>query len=196
MDTIAFEYGFLGIIILMIFFAFLIGTHKMLQVIVSTTCISLITLWWSWTLSYLSYTIAQQNTLEIFGFWSADIASFVQSAEITTSVLIFVGLLIYAIQYASSSVMMTWMILQSKLVQFLLSPLAIFSMIISLSVAVLWIKVFSLTFLQSVLTNFGAQSVISLYVQYLPLGILIQGLITLLLVFQKEKKVEITYDDI
>ena len=88
------------------------------------------------------------------------------------------------------------MILQSKLVQFLLSPLAIFSMIISLSVAVLWIKVFSLTFLQSVLTNFGAQSVISLYVQYLPLGILIQGLITLLLVFQKEKKVEITYDDI
>ena len=196
MDTIAFEYGFLWIIVLMIFFAFLIGIHKMLQVIVATTCTTLITLWWSWSLSFMSYSIAQQGTLQIFGFWSNDIVSFISSAELTTSLLIFVGLLIYTIQYSTSSIVMSSGLLQSKLLQFVLSPLAIFSMIISLTVAVLGIDVFSLSFLTSVLENFWSQSIIYKYIQYLPLGILLQGLITLLLVFQKEKKIEISYDDI
>ena len=151
MDTIAFEYGFLWIIVLMIFFAFLIGIHKMLQVIVATTCTTLITLWWSWSLSFLSYSIAQQGTLQIFGFWSNDIVSFISSAELTTSLLIFVGLLIYTIQYSTSSIVMSSGLLQSKLLQFVRSPLAIVSMIISLTVAVLGIDVFSLSFLTYVL---------------------------------------------
>lgn len=180
----------------MIFFAFLIGIHKMLQVIVATTCTTLITLWWSGSLSFLSYSIAQQGTLAIFGFWPSDIIAFISSAETTTSIVIFVWLLVYAIQYATSSVTMTSRILQSKLIQFLLSPLAIFSMIIALTVAVLGINIFSLSFLSSVLTNFGEQSIIYKYIQYLPLGILLQWLITLFLVFQKEKKVEVSYDDL
>ena len=196
MDTIAFEYGFLGVIILMVFFAFLIGTHKMLQVIVATTCITLVTLWWSGSLSFLSYSIAQQSTANVFGFGPSDIVAFITSAELTTSLFIFVGLLIYTIQYATSAVVMSSGILQSKLVQLLLSPLAIFSMIISLTVAVLGIDVFSLSFLDSVLANFGRQSIIYKYIQYLPVGLLLQGLITLFLVFQKEKKLEISYDDL
>ena len=168
----------------------------MLQVIVATTCTTLITLWWSWSLSFMSYSIAQQGTLQIFGFWSNDIVSFISFFFFFTSLLIFVGFLIYIIQYFTSSIVMSSGLLQSKLLQFVLSPLAIFSMIISLTVAVLGIDVFSLSFLTSVLGNFWSQSIIYKYIQYLPLGILLQGLITLLLVFQKEKKIEISYDDI
>lgn len=197
MDTVAFEYGFLGIIILMVFFAFLIWTQKMLQVILATTGSTLVILWWSGTLHYFSYAISQQDNMSIFGFEATDLSYFIQSAELTTSILIFIWLLIFTIQYSSSLVNMASWISNSRLVQFLLSPLAIFSMIVSLSVAVLGIDVFSLTFLQSVVNNFGAQSIISYFVQYLPICIMLQGVAMIFLLFQKHKAVEpISYDDI
>lgn len=180
----------------MIFFAFLIGTHKMLQVIIATTCITLIVLWRSGSIAFVSYSIAQQGTLEIFGFWSTAIVSFIQSAEITTSLWIYVWLLVYAIHYATPSVVMSSGIVQSKLVQFLLSPLAIFTMIISLTVAIFGIDIFSLSFLASMQAKFWWENFIYKYIQYLPLWVLVQGLIALFLLFQKEKKIELSYDDI
>ena len=197
MDTLAFEYAFLWVIILMVFFAFLIGTHKMLQVIIATTFITLVTLWWSGFISFLSYWIIKQNTLMVFGFWPSEIVAFLQSAELTTNLMLFMGLLIYTIQYTTLWVGTSNNILHSRLIQFVLPPVAIFNTIISLSVSILGINIFSLTFLASVITKFGTLSFVSYYVQYLPLFLLIQWLLTLILVFRKERRIEITtYDDI
>ena len=197
MDTLAFEYAFLWVIILMVFFAFLIGTHKMLQVIIATTFITLVTLWWSGFISFLSYWIIKQNTLMVFGFWPSEIVAFLQSAELTTNLMLFMGLLIYTIQYTTLWVGTSNNIIHSRLIQFVLPPVAIFNTIISLSVSILGINIFSLTFLASVITKFGTLSFVSYYVQYLPLFLLIQWLLTLILVFRKERRIEITtYDDI
>ena len=169
----------------------------MLQVIIATTFISLVTLWWSGFISFLSYGIIKQNTLMIFGFWPSEIVAFLQSAELTTNLMLFVGLLIYTIQYTSLWIGSSNSILHSRLTQFILPPVAIFNTIISLSISVLWINIFSLTFLASVITKFGTLSFVSYFVQYLPLFLLVQGLLTLLLVFRKERRIEITtYDDI
>lgn len=168
----------------------------MLQVIISTTFITLVALGWSGFLSFLSYSIIQQGTLTIFGFWPTEIVGLLQSAELTTNLLIFVWLLIYTIQYTTLSGDLTHNALQSRLIQLILPPIAIFNTIVSLSVAILWINVFSLSFLAGVLEKFWTQSFVYYYVQYLPLLLLVQGLITLLLMFRKEKRIEISYDDI
>ena len=196
MDTLAFEYAFLWVLILMVFFAFLIGTHKMLQVIISTTFITLVTLWWSGFLSFFSYSIIQQWTLSLFGFWPSEIVIFIQSAELTTNLLIFVWLLIYTIQYTTLWGDMISNALHSKLTQIILPPIAILNTIVSLSIAILWINVFSLSFLAGVLEKFWTQSFVYYFVQYLPLLLVLQWIVTLLLMFRKEKKLEISYDDI
>ncbi len=190
-----FEYGFLWIIVLLTFFSFLIGIHKMLQVIVSTSFIMLIVLWWSWLLSYMAYYIAQTPSIMIFSFSNIDLVNFIQSADTTTSLLIFVGLIIYAIHYANNTLQISSSLFDSKLTQIFLSPLAILSMILCLSVSVIGIDIFSVSFLQKIISSFGTDSLIYKYVFFLPLWIIFQWLFTLILLFQKEKNMP-SYDEL
>jgi hypothetical protein len=195
MDTVLFEYGFLWIIILLTFFSFLIGIHKMLQVIVSTSFIILVLLWRSGFLSFVWYYVSQQSEITFFSFINTDIVNFIQSADTTTSLLIFVWLIIYAIHYANNTLHISWSLFSSKLTQVFLAPLAILSMILCLSVAVIGIDIFSLSFLQKIATSFSVDSVIYKYIFFLPLGIIFQWLFTLILLFQKEKNIS-SYDEL
>lgn len=190
-----FEYGFLWIIVLLTFFSFLIGIHKMLQVIVSTSFIMLIVLWWSWLLSYIAYYIAQTPSIMIFSFSNIDIVNFIQSADTTTSLFIFVWLIIYAIHYANNTLQISSSLFDSKLTQIFLSPLAILSMILCLSVSVIGVDIFSISFLQKIISSFWTDSLIYKYVFFLPLGIIFQWLFTLILLFQKEKNIP-SYDEL
>ena len=195
MDTVLFEYGFLWIIILLTFFSFLIGIHKMLQVIVSTSFIVLVLLGWSGFLSFLVYYIAQTPTVTLFYFTNTDLVSFIQSADTTTSLWIFVWLIIYAIHYSNNTLHISSSLFSSKLTQVFLAPLAILSMILCLSVAVIGIDIFSLSFLQKIATSFTVDSVIYKYIFFLPLGIIFQWLFTLILLFQKEDHAS-SYDEL
>lgn len=190
-----FEYGFLWIIVLLTFFSFLIGIHKMLQVIVSTSFIMLIVLWWSWLLSYIAYYIAQTPSIMLFSFSNIDLVNFIQSADTTTNLLIFVWLIIYAIHYANNTLQISSSLFDSKLTQIFLSPLAILSMILCLSVSVIGIDIFSISFLQKIISSFGTDSLIYKYVFFLPLWIIFQWLFTLILLFQKEKNIP-SYDEL
>jgi hypothetical protein len=195
MDTVLFEYGFLWIIILLTFFSFLIGIHKMLQVIVSTSFIILVLLGRSGFLSFVGYYIWQQPDITFFSFSNIDIVSFIQSADTTTSLLIFVWLIIYAIHYANNTLHISSSLFSSKLTQIFLAPLAILSMILCLSVAVIGIDIFSLGFLQKIGSSFTVDSVIYKYIFFLPLGIICQWLFTLILLFQKENSIS-SYDEL
>lgn len=198
MDSVTIEYMFLWVVILLIFFAFLIWTQKMLQVIVATACISLLLLGRSGILEVASYLVREQHTLTLFWFWPENIAEFLYSAKIATSILIFWGLLTYVLQYSSPLLVSASWFFSSKFTQLLLSPFAIFSMIVTLSVAVLWIDIFSIEFLISTREQFWPLSLISLLVQYLPFALFAQGMLTLLLIFRKQKKSdhEMSYDDL
>ncbi len=195
MDTVLFEYGFLWIIILLTFFSFLIWIHKMLQVIVSTSFIILVLLWRSGFLSFVWYYVAQQSDITFFSFNNTDIVSFIQSADTTTSLLIFVWLIIYAIHYANNTLHISSLLFSSKITQIFLAPLAILSMILCLSVAVVGIDIFSLQFLQKMATSFPTDSIVYRYIFFLPLGIIFQWLFTLILLFQKEKNIW-SYDEL
>lgn len=196
MDTAFFEYGLLWVIIVLTFFSFLIGVNKMLQVIVSTSFIMLIVLWWSWFLSYLWYYIALTPSITFFSFTNNDIISFVQSADAMTSLIIFLWLIIYAIHYADMTIPLSSKIFSSKFTQILLSPIAIISVVLSLSVAIIGIDVFSITFLQKIAVTFTSDSFVYHYVFFLPLGIIMQWLLTLVLLFPKHKDYPPSYDDI
>ncbi len=196
MDSITLEYLFLGIMVLMVFFAFLIGTSKMLQVIIATTCITLVVLWWSGLITFVSNSIAQNSTLTIFWFWPQDISSFLKSARITTSIFIVWGLLAYVLQYSSPLVVSSSDTSNSKIFQLILSPLAIFTTIVTLIVAVVWIDIFSLSYLSAAQAQFWPTSFVSIILNYMPLCIFLQALLTLFIVFRKENKVkEFTYND-
>lgn len=195
MDTVIFEYGLLWVIVLLTFFSFLIGTHKMLQVIVSTSFIMLILLGWSWFLSYIGYYIAQTPTITLFYFSNIDLVNFIQSADTTTSLIIFVWLIVYAIHYANNTLQISSSLFSSKLTQVFLAPLAILSMILCLSIAIMWIDLFSIAFLQKIGSSFGVDSIIYKYIFFLPIGIIFQWLFTLILLFQKEKNL-VAYDEL
>ncbi len=195
MDTVLFEYAFVWIIILLTFFSFLIGIHKMLQVIVSTSFIILVLLWRSGFLSSLGYYIAQHSDITFFSFTNIDLVNFIQSSDTTTGLLIFVWLIIYAIHYANNTLHISSSLFSSKITQIFLAPLAILSMILCLSVAVIGIDIFSLPFLQKIATSFTVDSAIYNYIFFLPLGILAQGLFTLILLFQKQEHVS-SYDEL
>ena len=195
MDTVLFEYGFLWIIILLTFFSFLIGIHKMLQVIVSTSFIILVLLWRSGFLSFLGYYISQQSDITFFSFANTDIVNFIQSADTTTSLLVFVWLSIYAIHYANNSLHISSSLFSSKFTQVFLAPLAILSMILCLSIAVIGIDIFSLSFLQKIAISFTTDSFVYKYIFFLPLGIICQWLFTLLLLFQKDTSSS-SYDEL
>lgn len=195
MDTAILEYGFLWIIVLLTFFSFLIGIHKMIQVIVSTSFIMLIVLWWSWLLSYVAYYISQTPSIMLFSFSNIDIVNFIQSADTTTSLFIFVWLIVYAIHYATNTLQLSSSLFDSKLTQIFLAPLAILSMVLCLSVAVIGIDIFSIAFLQKIMSSFGTNSLIYKYIFFLPLWIIFQWLFTLILLFQKEKNLP-SYDEL
>jgi hypothetical protein len=83
----------------------------------------------------------------------------------------------------------------SKLTQVFLAPLAILSMILCLSVAVVGVDIFSVSFLQKIATSFTVDSAIYTYIFFLPLGVLAQGLFTLILLFQKQEHIS-SYDEL
>lgn len=197
MDTVLLEYGFLGIILLLAFFSFLIGTQKMLQLIVSTSFIMLILLWRSGSLAYLAYYIGQTPAISVFSFSNLDLVQFVHNADTTTSLLIFSWLIIYAIHYSNHSFPLSSSLFSSKIAQILISPLAIMSMILCLSVAILGVNVFSLVFLQQTISSLWADNIVSKYLLFLPLCLLLQGLLTLLLLFPVPSKTTdmLEYDD-
>ena len=120
------------------------------------------------------------------------------SAKIATSILIFGGLLAYVLQYSAPLLVSASGFFSSKFTQLLLSPFAIFSMMVTLSVAIVGVEAFSLDFLLATRSQFGSMSLVSLLVQYLPLALLGQALLTLLLIFRKQKKSdrEMDYDDL
>lgn len=167
----------------------------MLQVIVSTSFIILILLWWSWFLSYLGYYIAQTPSITLFYFSNIDLVAFLQSADTTTNLLIFVWLIIYAIHYANNTLQISSSLFQSKLTQVFLAPLAILSMVLCLSVAVIGIDIFALSFLQKIALSFSTDSLIYKYVFFLPLWLIFQWLFTLIILFQKES-ISSWYDDL
>lgn len=182
---------------MMIFLAFLIGTHKMLQVIVATVFISLISLSRSGMLTILSHIIIAQGTIKIFWFWPESIALFLNSAKVTTWILIFISLLFYILQYTSISVNLNARLIDSKLFQLILAPIAILTMLLSFSVAVLWIDLFSLTFLDLVQERFWKGGFLYIYIQYLPIGLLLHALLWVFLLFPKTytRKTTINYDE-
>lgn len=199
MDTIIFEYVFLWVLILLAFFSFLIGVHKMLQVIVSTSFVILILLWWSGFLNYLTNMISQSPNITLFSFSNMDLVSFIQSADTTTSIFIFIGLMVYVVHYTKHNLNIVSPFFQSKLAQVALAPLAILSMVLCLSVAVFGTDIFSLSFLQQAAIAFSTHSFVYYFVFFLPLWLLLQGFITLIILFEREKTIShspISYDDL
>lgn len=196
MDIALLEYGLLGVIILLVFLTFAVWMHKMTQVIIAMTSSTLIILWWSGFLSFIESYIASLGEFTLFSLSQTQIVTLLESSQITINFLILAWILIYIIQYTSFSFPVGWTHLSGRTMQILFSPLAIFSMIISLSVALLWIDVLSPIFLTQVGEKFWTQHFIYYCMFYLPLGIVIQWLTTLILLFKKNVTNVTSYDDI
>lgn len=171
----------------------------MLQVIVSTSFVILILLGWSGLLTYLSYMISQSPNMSLFSFSNLDIVSFIQSADTTTSICIFVGLMVYVVHYTKHNLNIVSPFFQSKLAQVALAPLAILSMVLCLSVAVIGTNIFSLAFLQETAASFSPWSFVYYFVFCLPIWLLLQGFTTLIILFERERTLShspISYDDL
>lgn len=74
----------------------------------------------------------------------------------------------------------------SKFMQLLLSPLAIISVMISLTVAVLGIDIFSWEFIMRIAQNTQSAPILSQYLLYVPLLLILQVIITMILIFPKK----------
>lgn len=191
-----FQYILFGVVILLAFFVFLIGINKMFQVIVSTSFIILVVLWWSGLFVYLKYYLSVHSEIMLFSFSNISLIEFLNSADTTTNILLFVGLLIYAIHYSDTHLQPSGNMFSSKLLQVALVPIAIMSMIVGLSISVVGIDLFSLWFLQQLATNFSNNTIIFNYIFFLPVALLLQGLITLLLLFPKSTETDWWYDEL
>ncbi len=195
-ENLLVEYTLIAALIVLMFFAFLIGTNRMLQVIVSAGFIIVIVLWFSWWLQHLIDILRVTDSIVLFDFTHTELAYFIESASLTLRMLLTGGLLFYVLQYMRyvggrhSS-------LDSRLIQILLVPLAIISMVLSLIVAVLGTSIFAPWFIANTMALYGSTSIVSYTLWWLPWLMVAQGLITLFLVFDKKVTLsDVWYDDI
>jgi hypothetical protein len=197
MDIGLVEYVALWVVSLLTFFCFLIGVDKMLKIIVSISLFIVILLGRSWFLNYLNYFLMQSSDIVFFTFSHIELAVFIKSADTTTSILLFIGLLVYAVHYTSSTMDLSSALFSSKIVQqIVLVPCAIFSIILGLSVAIIGIDIFSVSTLQNIATLFSTDSLLYRYVFFLPMLLFLQWLFTLFVLFKGEDDVSSLSDDL
>ncbi len=196
-DTSLVGYGALWIISLLTFFCFLIGTNKMLKIIVSISLFIVILLWRSWFLNYLISFLMQSSDIVFLTFSHIELAVFIKSADTTTSILIFIWLLIYVVHHTNSWLDLSSPVFSSKIVQqLILVPCAIISIILWLSVALIGVDLFSVSFLQSIAISFSSTSLVYRYIFFLPMWLLLQWLFTLFVLFRRENTSSTSYDDL
>lgn len=197
MDSLIVEYGVIIMIVMMWFFAVLIGIHKMLQIIVSSSFVMLMVLWRSTWLNWIAHIVGQDSSFSLWWLSHADISYAIASADITTSVLLTIGMLVYVVHYSRYTTPWSDAIIQSRVSQLLFAPFAILSMILCLVVAIFWWEIFVIDFLISMMELYGRDSILYTLISLLPLGFFIQGLITVFLIFPPERRTVVTtYDDI
>lgn len=178
-----FEYALLAVIALLAFFCFLIGMDKMIKLIIGTTILIVIILWrWMLLQTFLFQLMYVGPARSLFGIAQETLVSIVQSIDTTTSVVLFVGLMIVVMTYTHLDIVFDNFTLSSQVQQLLLVPLAIMSLLIGLAVAVIGVDIMNpeklITIAQLLTHNIQVQRMIL----YLPLWIMIQGLCSLGLV--------------
>ena len=178
-----FEYALVAVVVLIGFFCLMIGLERMIKIVIGTSIVIVMTLWWLGTMAWLTNMLAtfvQSETF--FGISYANRRAIVDSVDSTTAIMLYVGGIIIMITYSQLGVVFNTDQMGEKLYHILLVPCTIMSVIVGIAVALIGMGVFVPTTLHliavSMTSNIHAQATIEL----LPFFVFIQWLISLLLV--------------
>ncbi len=178
-----FEYALIAIIVLIGFFCLMIGLERMIKIVVGTSIVMVITLWWLGTMTWLTNvlsTFVQSETF--FGISYANRRTIVDSTDSTTAIMLYVGGIIIMITYSQLGVIFNTDQMGEKMYHILLVPCTIMSVMVGIAVALIGMNVFTPPMLnliaKSMTTNINAQAIIEL----LPFFVFLQWVISLLLV--------------
>lgn len=178
-----FEYALIAIIVLIGFFCLMIGLERMIKIVVGTSIVMVITLWWLGTMTWLTNvlsTFVQSETF--FGISYANRRAIVDSTDSTTAIMLYVGGIIIMITYSQLGVIFNTDQMGEKMYHILLVPCTIMSVMVGIAVALIGMNVFTPPMLnliaKSMTTNINAQAIIEL----LPFFVFLQWVISLLLV--------------
>ena len=97
-----------------------------------------------------------------------------QSIDLVSSVIIFIGAMIVIITYGRIDISLDSVSLSPHIQQLVLVPLAIISVIIGLSVAIRGIDILNPIRMAAVASTLTTNRNIQLLIRYLPLGIIVQ----------------------
>ena len=178
-----FEYGLLGVLVLLGFFCFLIGLDKMVKLVLGTTILIVVVLGRSALLQTWTYFLTQMGTTRTFiGLSQPTLLMILQSIDLVSSVIIFIGAMIVIITYGRIDISLDSVSLSPHIQQLVLVPLAIVSVIIGLSVAIRGVDILNPIRMAAVASTLTTNRNIQLLIRYLPLGIIVQWLISLRLI--------------
>ena len=173
----------IGVLALLVFFCFLMGIDKMLKLILGTTVLMVVVLWWSALLRTRTFFLNKLwESWTLVWIEQTTLLNIVQSIDTTTSILLFVGLMIVVMSYAKLDIIFDSMYLSPQAQQLVLAPAAIISLVVGLSVSVVWIDVFDPIKLQIIASTLTTNSQVQTMIMYLPFWFMLQGCIVLSLI--------------
>ena len=147
----------------------------MVKLVLGTTILIVVVLGRSALLQTWTYFLTQMGTTRTFiGLSQSTLLMILQSIDLVSSVIIFIGAMIVIITYGRIDISLDGISLSPHVQQLALVPLAIVSVIIGLSVAIRGVDILNPIRMAAVASTLTTNRNIQLLIRYLPLGIIVQ----------------------
>ena len=174
-------YILIGVVVLLVIFAFAIGTEKMIKVILGNYILSSICLAASQSMDILISSLRTNPEAKFMGISNWTIGSFLSNGETTMILILYVWLLILIYKTSKIRISLPSEDLSRKLLQLILVPLVVISMIFTLQIVLMGIQFVNIQNIQSMLTFVSSDPYIIQFFSLTPVRLLLHGIATIII---------------
>ncbi len=187
-------YIFVVIIGFLAIFSFVIGIEKMIKVILWNYILSSICLAASQSIVILIARLTQTPDLTFMGMSYKTIASFFTNGSTTIILILYVILLVLIYKKSKIRIIVPMDEASKKMLQIILVPLTVISMVLTLQIALMGINVTNIVSIQNLATIISTNPYIVKFISLTPVWILLHGIVTIIIT--SEFKISIKTDEI
>lgn len=180
------------ILFVLVIVAFVIGTEKMIKVILGNYILSSICLAASQSLDILISSMQATPEATFAGLSYASIQTFLVNGQTTIILILYILLLLLIYKNSRIHITLPSDEVSQKLLQFLLVPLSVISMIFTLQIVLMGIQFVNVQNIQSMLTAVSSNPYIIQFFSMTPVWLLIHGIVTIIIT--SEFKISIKTD--
>lgn len=185
-------YILMGVLFILVIFAFVIGTEKMIRVILGNYILSSICLAASQSLDILNTSMQATPDAKFAWLSYSTIQSFLTNGQTTIILILYILLLLLIYKNSKIHITLPHDDVSQKLLQFFLVPLSVISMIFTLQIVLMGIQFVNVQNIQSMLTVVSSNPYIIQFFSLTPVWLLLHGIVTIIIT--SEFKISIKTD--